>query len=193
MSVYLVNGKATLEGKNGSLNITGGESATILKNGSLTMPSRFNENDIKEKTGIRMDTMWKKEIELKRCIICKNVDEREKPVKETTSFFPHDTVYVWLDLVNASGDDKIKWVFEGPNNITQELNYTINWSGNGYCYAYLSMQHYGDAGIGEWNVATYINGEKAADAHFTVKQAKTSGFEFIALAMAILFILKRKN
>lgn len=38
MSVYLTEGKATLYGENKSINITAGECATILSNGSITIP-----------------------------------------------------------------------------------------------------------------------------------------------------------
>lgn len=196
MSVYLVDGKATLEGKNESMNITGGEFATILSNGSITSPQDFDEEEVKEKTGLTMDTLWiAKEIELKDYAICKKLDENEKPLKETTNFSTKDTVYVWLDLGNASNDDKIKWVFEGPNNITEELNYTLNWSGNGYCYAWLSMNHYGKDGIGQWKVTTYINGEKAMDAYFDVKATKTDmpGFELLAIISAFMFLIWRRK
>ena len=200
MSVYLVDGKAMLEGKNGSINITGGESATILKNGSITLPTSFNENEVKEETGLTMDTLWKmKEIESKDFILCKNLDKNEKPIEATTVFSNNDTVYAWLSLQNASNGDEIKFVFEGPNNITKELEYPINWSGNGYCYAWLSMSHYRKNAIGQWKVTTYINGEKSKVAYFDVNAKTTSnntpGFEFILLfiSLAILFIWRRRN
>ncbi len=195
MSIYLAEGKATLEGKNESINITGGEFATILSNGTITIPEPFDENRIKEKTGLAMDTLWNaKEIEMRDYILCKRI-ENGKPVKATTNFSIKDRIYVWSSLLNASDGDKIKWVFEGPNNITEETNYTVNWSGNGYCYTWLSLSKYGKNGVGQWKVTAYINGEKAGVAYFDVKAAKTGipGFELILLIVAFLFVFRRKN
>ena len=184
-----------MESKNESVNITGGEFATILKNGSITNPATFDENEIKEKTGFAIDTLWNaKEIEVKDYIICKKLDENGKPVKATTNFSTEDRVYAWLDLLNASEGDRIKWVFEGPNNITKEVNYTVNWSDNGYCYAWLYLD-YGNKGIGQWKVTAYINGEKARIAYFNVKapKASTPGFGIALLVAAFLFIFGRRN
>lgn len=196
MTVYLAEGNATLEGKNESMNITGGECATIMSNGSVTAPRVFDENEIKERTGLTMDTLWiAKDIELKDYILCKKLDENEKPVQATTNFSTKDTVYVCLDLINASSDDRIKWIFEGPN-ITEELNYTVNWSGEGYCYAWLPMDQYGKESMGQWKVTTYINGAKAMTAHFDVKSAKAEvpGFALLALlAVMVILIWVRKN
>jgi len=195
MSVYLAEGKATLESKNESVNITGGEFATILKNGSITNPATFDENEIKEKTGLAIDTLWNaKEIEVKDYILCKKLDENGKPLKAITNFSTKDRVYAWLNLLNASEGDRIKWVFEGPNNITKEANYTINWSGNGYCYTWLYLD-YGNEGIGQWKVTAYINGEKAGVAYFNVKASKAStpGFGLALLVAAFLFVFRRRN
>jgi hypothetical protein len=195
MSVYLAEGKATLYGKNESINITGGEYATILSNGSITTPKTFDEEEIKERTGLTMQTLWKaKEIELKQYILCKELDENDRPVKATTNFSTKDTIYAWLSLSNTSQGDKIKWIFEGPNNITEEIDYTVNWSGNGYCYAWLPLDSYGKKGVGQWKVTAYINGEKAGVAYFDVN-AKTGmpGFELMLLILAILLLLRKRN
>jgi len=195
MSVYLAEGKATLYGKNESINITGGEYATILSNGSITTPKTFDEEEIKERTGLTMQTLWQaKEIELKQYILCKKLDENDMPLKATTNFSTKDTVYAWLSLSNTSQGDKIKWIFEGPNNITEEIDYTVNWSGNGYCYAWLLLDNYGKKGVGQWKVTAYINGEKAGVAYFDVNE-KTGmpGFELILLVLAVLLVLRRRK
>ncbi len=195
MDVYLVDGSATLQSKNESMNITSGQYATILSNGSITMPEPFDEEEIKEMTGLTMETLWEaKEIEVKEYVLCKKLNEYDEPVEVTNNFSSKDTVYVWMGLFNASRGDKIKVVFDGPNNISQTLNYTLNWSGNGYYYAWLSLSHYGNDAIGQWKTTAYINGEKIRVAYFNVKVEKnTPGFGFVAAILAILFIWKRYN
>ena len=195
MSIYLTEGKATLEGKNGSINISAGKFATLLNNGSLTTPQSFDENKIEEKTGLTMKTLWNaKEIELKDFILCKKLNENDEPVKAITNFSTKDKVCVWLSLLNASDGDKIKFIFEGPNNIAEEANYTLNWSGSGYCYIWLSLANYGKNGIGQWKVTAYINEKKAGIAYFDVKAAKkVPGFELILLITAILFAFRKRN
>jgi len=196
MSVYMAEGNATLEGKNESVNITTGEYATVLKNGSVMQPKYFNEDEIKEKTGLSMDTLWKgeaKRIEIKDYILCKGLNKSGFPRKATTKFTNRDTVYAWLSISNASIGDKIRWIFEGPNSITHEEEYAINWSGDGYCYAHLSLNQYGKNGIGQWMVTAYINDEKKEVAYFYVKSSRIPCFEFVTLIAAILIALRRRN
>jgi len=100
------------------------------------------------------------------------VSVNDEPVKAITNFSTKDKVCVWLSLLNASDGDKIKFIFEGPNNIAEEANYTVNWSGSGYCYIWLSLANYGKNGIGQWKVTAYINEKKAGIAYFNVKAAK---------------------
>lgn len=144
-----------------------------------------------------METLWKaKEIGLRQYILCKGIDASGNPTDITASFTNHDTVYAWLSITNASIGDKVTWLFKGPQNISEMINYTINWSNDGVCYASLSLSKYKQA-AGDWNIVAYLNGKEVGIAYFEVKAKpnKTIGFEIImpVLAILILLLIRRKK
>ena len=101
--------------------------------------------------------------------ICKRV-ENGVPKDITSEFNSKDTVYVWLSIENVSKGDEVKWVFQGPNNISKVLKCKLNWTGEGYAYAWIYLYKYKPKDIeGQWKVIIYLNEKEALTTEFTVK------------------------
>ena len=188
--ISLMEGDITVfDNYNNTENLTAGQTVSLYPNSSMGNPATLDLSAINK---------WWATIKVLNHVLCKNVDSDGNPVKVTNTFTTDDTVYSWLNLSNASNGDKVRWVFQGPDNLTEESQYTIDWNGDGLCYAWLDLSKYSEQIKGSWNVTAYINGEMDSVAYFNVKKisANTPGFETILLMgaiTAVLAIMKKKD
>ena len=188
--IVLLEGNVMIfDNYNGTAILEEGQTVILHPDSPMDTPTTFDLSTI--------DKWW---ATIKVCdhVLCKKVDSDGNPVKVTTIFTTDDMVYSWLSLANASEGDEVYWLFQGPNNLTEESPYTIDWSGEGLCYAWLNLSEYGEQAIGSWNVTAYINGEMASIAYFDVERASTDtpGFEIMLLIGAIvvaLIVIKRRK
>ena len=206
-SIYLAEGNATVTNETGSLNLSSGE-YTVVLDGNISTTKTFNEDELKQQMGF-VDTLWnsssfmeeqneeseESKIAIGDIITCRSI-EGGNPANITSSFTKNDTVYVWVNLKNASYGDKVKWIFNGPNNISENVDFNVNWSGDGACYAWLALPYYNNS-HGDWKTDIYINDKYATSAYFTVseKSKKTPGFEFItflAVISMLAMLMRRK-
>jgi len=96
--------------------------------------------------------------------------------------------------------DEILWRFQGPLGQVVDVNYTLEWEGDGSCWAYFDLSGYeAQEAVGEWRVTVYINGVETAEEVFTVEAlvgllwwAPFLGLGGIALLVAGLLLLIRR-
>jgi len=190
--VYVAEGNVTVVANN-TINVISGEFLPIY-NGTAGNKSIFTDDEMNQFEVLK-GSLWEHQrmAKVDSFILCKGIDANGNAIDETTSFSTKNTVYALLHISNASDGDIVSWVFEGPNSITKEINYTVNWSGDGICYAWLSIQPYGEKAIGMWNVTALLNNEIAAREHFEVKKQKSiPGFGVVATILALLILWRRK-
>ncbi len=188
--ISLLEGNITVfDNYNKTENVKVGQAVTLYPDSSMETPTTFELSTIDK---------WWATIKVSDHVLCNNVNSDGNPVKVTTIFNTEDMVYSWLGLANASEGDKVRWLFQGPNNLTEESLYTIDWEGEGLCYAWLNLSEYGERTTGSWNVTVYVNGEMSSIAYFDVEKTPTDtpGFEIMLLIGAIagvLVIMKKKD
>ena len=132
-------------------------------------------------------------------LTCKGVDQG-KPMEVTSTFKSDDTVFSFIEIEDGEVGDEILWRFQGPVGQVVDVNYTLEWSGGGSCWAYLDLTSYKtQEAVGEWTVTVYINGMEASSDVFTVEAlgglvwwGPFLGVSGIALFMAILLLLIRR-
>lgn len=137
------------------------------------------------------------EIMLTDHLLCKYIDSNGNPIEVTATFSIDDQVFSYITLTNASVGDVVRWLFQGPQSLSHEVNYTLDWDGDGSTYAELNFREFDcEQAIGSWNVTIYINGEKASVKYFEIGEPLTGliwwgpivGFLIIAI-LTILAIL----
>lgn len=137
------------------------------------------------------------EIMLTDHLLCKYIDSNGNPIEVTATFSIDDQVFSYITLTNASVGDVVRWFFQGPQSLSHEVNYTLDWDGDGSTYAELNFREFDcEQAIGSWNVTIYINGEKASVKYFEIGEPLTGliwwgpivGFLIIAI-LTILTIL----
>ena len=96
-------------------------------------------------------------------ILCKDIDSNENPIGVTTTFSVEDQIFSYVTLTNASVGDKLRWLFQGPQSLSDEVNHTLDWNGDNSTYAELNFSEFDPEQIvGSWNVTVYLNSEKAS-------------------------------
>jgi hypothetical protein len=137
------------------------------------------------------------EITLTDHLLCKYIDSNGNPIDVTSTFSIDDQVFSYIILTNASVGDEVRWFFHGPQSLSHEVNYTLDWDGCGSTYAELNFRGFDyEQAIGSWNITLYINGEKASVEYFEIGEPLTgllwwgpiAGFMIIAI-LTILTIL----
>lgn len=103
-------------------------------------------------------------------LLCKDVSDDGTPSDVATTFKAGETIISWLEVANGTQGDEISWVFQGPNAINEEFAYTLEWDGEGYCWAPLDLNDYNlEDAVGDWSVTVYINGLNVFTDNFTVE------------------------
>jgi len=147
------------------------------------------------------------EIMLTDHVLCKYIDSNGNPIDVTSTFSIDDQVFSYITLTNASVGDVVRWFFHGPQSLSHEVNYTLDWGGGGSTYAELNFREFDcEQAIGSWNVTIYINGEKASVKYFEIGEPLTGllwwgpivGFMIIAIltiliAAIMIKLIKRKK
>jgi len=147
------------------------------------------------------------EITLTDHLLCKYIDSNGNPIEVTSTFSIDDQVFSYITLTNASVGDVVRWFFHGPQSLSHEVNYTLDWGGGGSTYAELNFREFDcEQAIGSWNVTIYINGEKASVKYFEIGEPLTGllwwgpivGFMIIAIltiliAAIMIKLIKRKK
>ena len=120
-------------------------------------------------------------------VLCKQLSENGNPVERSSTFDVEESVISWLSVMNASVGDKIVWIFEGPNEITEEYSLILEEEGESYCYAILDLKSYDSAeALGNWTVSVYANGEEALTQQFIVERTKEESPLEIVIGLLIL-------
>jgi len=141
------------------------------------------------------------EITLTDHLLCKDVDSNENPIEVTATFSIDDQVFSYITLANASVGDEVRWFFQGPQSLSHEVNYTLDWDGDGSTYAELNFREFDcEQAIGSWNVTIYINGEKASVKYFEIGEPLTgllwwgpiAGFLIIAILTILIAAIRIK-
>lgn len=187
--ISLLEGNITVfDNYNNTENVTIGQAVTLYPDSPMETPITFDVSTIDE---------WWATIKVRDHVLCKNVDSDGNPVKVKTIFTTDDMVYSWLSLANVSEGDEIYWLFQGPNNLSEDSLYLTEWEGEGFCYAWLNLSGYGKQTIGSWNVTSYVNGEMSYIAFFDVKKPSTGtpGFELVFMigAITVILLFKRRK
>jgi hypothetical protein len=193
--VVLLDGEITVSNFDGdSMMVYPGQTMSIKPNGTLENPAT---------TDVSLIERWWKEpghmIQVRDHVLCKNVDSDGNPIDMTSTFNVGDLVFSRLSITNASVGDEVWWFFQGPNYLADDVMLTLNYSGEGYCYASLDLSEFdSEQMVGSWNITVYINGEMASIAYFDVERASTDtpGFEIALLICAIvvaLIVIKRRK
>ena len=140
-------------------------------------------------------------------LLCKYIDSNGNPIEVTSTFSIDDLVFSYITLTNASVGDEVRWVFHGPQSLSHEVNYTLDWDGGGSTYAELNFHEFDcEQAIGSWNVTIYLNGEKSSVKYFEIGEPLTgllwwgpiAGFLIIAIltiliAAILIKLIKRKK
>jgi len=187
--ISLLEGNITVfDNYNNTENVTIGQAVTLYPDSPMETPTTFDVSTVDE---------WWATIKVRDHVLCKNVDSDGNPVKVKTIFATDDMVYSWLSLANVSEGDEIYWLFQGPNNLSEDSLYQTEWEGEGFCYTWLNLSEYGKQTIGSWNVTAYVNGEMTYIAFFDVKKPSTGtpGFELVFMigAITVILLFKRRK
>jgi hypothetical protein len=106
-------------------------------------------------------------------VLCKGIESDGTPIEATSTFTPTDQVFHVLSVTNASNGDVVDWVFSSASGIISEMNYTLDWEGEGYCYRALNLGEYELAEAeGNWTVTVYVNNNWAVTDHYTVQSVE---------------------
>lgn len=71
---------------------------------------------------------------------------------------------------NAAEGGAITWIFCGSNQIEEKINVNINWGGEGYAYASMNLEKYGEKAVGNWTLTIYLNNAKTLEQSFSVQR-----------------------
>jgi len=149
--------------------VSAGQSSTIKPGSAPSSPSPFADDDGDGyPDALELWETIEIGITLSEHTLCLGVDSEGNPIEVKTVFTDDEKVVSWLSVVNASEGDEIRWFFKGPNEIMKEIPYTLEWDGEGYCYAMLDLNNYDS--VGDWTVTVYVNGEDVLTQQFTVEE-----------------------
>jgi len=103
-------------------------------------------------------------------LLCEGLNDDGTPLGAVTTFKSDETVFSWLEVANGTQGDEVYWLFQGPNGITEEYTYPLEWDGEGYCWDSLDLNGYNmEDAVGDWSVTVCINGVEAFTDQFTVE------------------------
>ena len=101
--------------------------------------------------------------------LCSGVDEYAEPVGESDYFTVGDTVYSYVILNNSAVNDRVDWVFYGPNNYVESISAEILDTGMMAAYAPINTTEI-ESPVGNWSVEVYLNDELQDIIQFTVNE-----------------------
>ena len=181
---------------------TGSTLEASLSAGTHTLTLTGTDNDgntIQTQTTVNVASY---ETTITNHLTCGSV-ENGSPANIKDIFEPSTTVISYITLVNASAEDQIDWIYNGPNNLTYTDNYILEASGDWNIYSTLDLaQATPEQTIGDWTIQIYLNSELAISDYFTVEDPLTGykwwgGFIGLAIIAALIaggyILLKRRK
>ncbi len=185
--VALLEGNVTaFDTYNGTATLQPGQAVELPADAPMQTPVDVAASDI--------ERWWA--ADLREHLLCTAVTADGQPDEATVSFTVADAAHSLLYLDNVSYGDVVHWRFTGPGNLSHASSYTADWSGEGWCYAWLNLSDYGSSAVGEWTVDVSMNQEPLATATFSVSgTSSTPAFEMslAIVALALLALLGKKH
>jgi len=144
--------------------------------------------------------VWTRGAQVQEHLLCTSVDATGEPTNAVDEFSSDGKIFSWLKISDAMEGDGISWLFEGPNSVIVEAEYTADWSGEGSTWASFSLNDYKPKQIvGSWKVTVFVNEEEVLVDYFEVTKAESDGsiftfiLMFVVIPGALIFWWRRRS